>query len=74
MAESEEELKSLLMKANEEKAGGNPKFSAQGDRRWLFLLSLSCVQLLVIPWTAALRASLSFTISTICSNSCPLNQ
>ena len=26
------------------------------------------------PWTAACQASLSFTISTACSNSCPLSQ
>ena len=35
---------------------------------------LSFVQLFVIPWTAAYQASLSFTISEICSNSCPLSQ
>ena len=28
----------------------------------------------VTPWTAAPQASLSFTISRICSNSCPLSQ
>ena len=26
------------------------------------------------PWTAARQASLSFTISQVCSNSCPLSQ
>ena len=36
--------------------------------------SLSCVWLFVIPWTAACQASLSFTISRSCSNSCPLSQ
>ena len=34
--------------------------------------SLSHVQLSVTPWTAAHQASLSFTISRVCSNSCPL--
>ena len=36
--------------------------------------SLSCVWLFVTPWTAAHQASLTFTISQICSNSCPLSQ
>ena len=36
--------------------------------------SLSRVQLFVTPWTAACQASLSFTVSQICSNSCPLSQ
>ena len=36
--------------------------------------SLSRVQLFVTPWTAACQASLSFTISRSCSNSCPLSQ
>ena len=36
--------------------------------------SLSCVWLFVTPWTAALQASLSFTISWSCSNSYPLSQ
>ena len=34
---------------------------------------LNCVQLFVIPWTAACQFSLSFTISQSCSNSCPLS-
>ena len=33
--------------------------------------SLSRGQLFLTPWTAACQASLSFTISRICSNSCP---
>ena len=36
--------------------------------------SLSRVQLFVTPWTAACPASLSFTVSGICSNSCPSSQ
>ena len=36
--------------------------------------SLSCVQLFVIPWTAACQASLTFTISQSLPNSCPLSQ
>ena len=36
--------------------------------------SLSCVQLFATPRTAARQASLSFTISQTCSNSCPLSQ
>ena len=35
---------------------------------------LSCDQLFATPWTAACQASLSFTISRSCSNSCPLSQ
>ena len=35
---------------------------------------LSHVLFFVTPWTAAHHASLSFTISYICSNSCPLSQ
>ena len=36
--------------------------------------SLSRVQLFETPWTAACQASLSFTISWSCSNSCPSSQ
>ena len=36
--------------------------------------SLSCVQLFVTLWTAACQASLFFTISWFCSNSCPLSR
>ena len=35
---------------------------------------LSHVQLFATPWTAASQASLSFTVSGVCSNSCPLSQ
>ena len=35
---------------------------------------LSPVRFFATPWTAAHQASLSFTISRVCSNSCPLNQ
>ena len=39
----------------------------------LVVQSLSCVQLFVTQWTAALQGPLSFTISLrVCSNSCPL--
>ena len=38
------------------------------------LFSVSHVQLLATPWTAISQASLSFTISQSCSNSCPLSQ
>ena len=36
--------------------------------------SLSCVWLFATPWTRAHQASLSLTISRVCSNSCPLSQ
>ena len=36
--------------------------------------SVSSVQLFAIPQTAARQASLSFTISSVCSNPCPLSQ
>ena len=36
--------------------------------------SLSCVTLFVTPWTAARQASLSFSSSRACSNSCPSSQ
>ena len=39
---------------------------------WHFAQSLSRVWPFATLWTAALRASLSFTISRICSDSCPL--
>ena len=39
-----------------------------------FVLSLSRVWLFGTPWTAARQASLSFTISGACSNSCRLSQ
>ena len=35
--------------------------------------SFSHVRLFATPWTTALQASLSFTISQSCSNSCPLS-
>ena len=34
---------------------------------------VSCVQLFATPWTAAYQASLCFTVSQSCSNSCPLS-
>ena len=34
----------------------------------------SCIRLFATPWTTACQASLSFTISWSCSNSCPLSQ
>ena len=40
----------------------------------LFVQSLSHVRLFAIPWTAALQASLSFTIFWSCPSSCPLSQ
>ena len=40
----------------------------------LIVQSPNCVQLFVTPWTAALQASLSFTIPRACSNSCPVSQ
>ena len=40
----------------------------------LVVQSLSRVQLFEIPWTVAHRSSLSFTISGVRSNSCPLSQ
>ena len=36
--------------------------------------SLSCDRLFATPGTAECQASLSFTISWVCSNSCPLSQ
>ena len=36
--------------------------------------SLSCVQRFATPWTAAFQVSLSFTISGVYSNSCPLSR
>ena len=36
--------------------------------------SLSHVQLFATPWTVAFQGPLSFTISQVCSNSCPLSQ
>ena len=39
----------------------------------MLLFSHSIVSNSEIPWTAVCQASLSFTISRVCSNSCPLN-
>ena len=36
--------------------------------------ALNCVRLFVSPWTTTCQTSLSFTISWICSDSCPLSQ
>ena len=41
---------------------------------WVVVQSFSRVWLFVTLWTAARQASLSFTISQRCSNSCPLSQ
>ena len=41
---------------------------------WVVVQSFSRVWLFVTLWTAARQASLSFTISRRCSNSCPLSQ
>ena len=35
---------------------------------------LSCVRLFSTPWTTAHQSLLSFTISRVCSDSCPLSQ
>ena len=41
----------------------------------LFVVHLfSCVHLFATAWTEAHQASLSFTIFSVCSNSCPLSQ
>ena len=47
---------------------------AFGLHQFSSVQSLSCVWLFATPWTAARQASLSFTISQTCSNSCPLSQ
>ena len=44
------------------------------EDRIVVVQSPICVQLFATPWTAALQASLSLTISWICSSSCPLHQ
>ena len=41
---------------------------------YVFIQSLSCVWIPVTPLTAACQASLSFTVSGVCSSSCPLSQ
>ena len=41
---------------------------------FIVVQSLGCIQLFVTPWTAAHQASLSFTVSRVSSNSCPLSQ
>ena len=44
-----------------------------GKHTFVFVQSLSHVWLFVTPWSAARQASLSFTISQNCSDSCPLS-
>ena len=41
---------------------------------YVVVQSLSCVWLLVTPLTAACQAFLSFTVSGVCSSSCPLSR
>ena len=53
---------------------GPKETSHFGCKDLIVALLLSCVWLFSTPWTAACQASLSFTISRVCSNSCPLNQ
>ena len=43
-------------------------------RRNVAIQSLSCDRFFVTPWTTPCQVSLSFTISWVCSNSCPLSQ
>ena len=38
----------------------------------LLLLSLSCIRLFAIPWTAAHQTFPSLTLPSVCLNSCPL--
>ena len=47
--------------------------SLQSIFTFVVVQSLSHSQLFATPWTAAHQASRSFTISQVCSNSCPLN-
>ena len=42
--------------------------------KWDPVQLFSCVRLFATPWTAARQASLTFTISQVCSNSCPSSQ
>ena len=54
-----------------------PLVQASGDSLlvWFVVVqSLSHVQCFVTPWTASRQASLSFTISRTCPDSCPLSQ
>ena len=44
------------------------------DMLLLLLSRFSYVRLSATPWTAEHQASLSFTVSRVCSNSCPLSQ
>ena len=68
MAESEEELKSLLMKGKEESEKAGSKLNIQKMKIMATgpissIQSLSHVQLFEIPWTAACQAFLSITNS-----------
>ena len=68
MAESEEELKSLLMKVKEESEKAGSKLNIQKMKIMATgpissIQSLSHVQLFEIPWTAACQAFLSITNS-----------
>ena len=42
--------------------------------KFVVVQSLSHVRLFAIPWSAAGQAALAFTISWVCSNSCPLSR
>ena len=41
---------------------------------YIFVQSLSYIRLFVTPWTVACQVSPYFTVSQVCSNSCPLSQ
>ena len=77
MAESEEELKSLLMKVKEESEKVGLKFNIQ-KRKIMASSSISSVQLLssvrlfVTPWTSARRLPCPSPTPGIYSNSSPL--
>ena len=78
MAESKEELKSLLMKVKEESEKVGLKLSIQKTKIMASgpissVQLLSRVQLFATPWTATCQASLSITNSRNFSNSCPLS-
>ena len=51
-----------------------PKGTTLGVTCCFVVQLLSCVRLSVIPWTTARQTPLSFTVSQICSNSCPLSR
>ena len=64
----------LLQWKEDQELGGLGEAVSRWETCLLVVQLLSHVRLSATPWTAEHQASLSFTVSRVCSNSCPLSQ